>query len=429
MSFTTLTLLVAGVVNASAAAPGFPRPFDAGARYARDLHVNAAAATGGDGSVGAPFSTIAEALAKAQPGTRVLVARGIYGTVGSVRNLQGRPEAPIALVGTGGVVIDAGGQGSGLHIADPQYLVIENIAIRNAVPHGLSIDDGGSYASPARHIVLRNLSFSRIGDGGNNDCLKMSGVDDFYIAGSRFAGCNQGEGIDMVGCHRGTIAGNTFTDMPGIAVQTKGGSADVLVHGNRFVRIGGRAINAGGATGEPWFRPLAAPHEAERIRMVANLIEDTGSAPVAFAGCRDCVFANNTVVGPGDYAFRIVEENPTRRPGERGYFINNIIVFDADALRSFVDIRKGTKPGTFMVDANLWHARDDPSFEGPALPLDLPPGRHAVTSRDPMLDGEMRPRAGSPAIAAGREVPGGIPGDFDRRPYGGPPSVGAFAGP
>lgn len=423
-----LSLLVA-VTATAASEPAFPRPFDIGARYSRGIHVDAAAPPGGDGSAAAPFRMIAAALAKVQPGTRVLVARGTYGPVGSVRNLQGRAGAPIALVGAGGVVIDAGGKGSGLHLADPQYLVIENIAIRNAVPHGISIDDDGAYSSPARHIALRGLAFSRIGDGGNNDCLKMSGVDDFYIEGSRFAGCNQGEGIDMVGCHRGTITGNTFTDMPGIAVQTKGGSADVLIHGNRFVRIGGRAINAGGSTGEPWFRPLDAPHEAERIRMIANLIKDTGSAPVTFSGCSDCVFANSTIVDPGDYAFRIVEENPARLPGERGYFINNIIVFDARTMRSFVDIRKGTKPGTFIVDANLWHPRDDPSFGGPELPRDLPPGRHAVTSRDPMLDGDLRPQAGSPAIAAGRAVPGGLPGDFERRPYRDPPAVGALSGP
>lgn len=138
-----LSLLVA-VTATAASEPAFPRPFDIGARYSRGIHVDAAAPPGGDGSAAAPFRMIAAALAKVQPGTRVLVARGTYGPVGSVRNLQGRAGAPIALVGAGGVVIDAGGKGSGLHLADPQYLVIENIAIRNAVPHGISIDDDGA---------------------------------------------------------------------------------------------------------------------------------------------------------------------------------------------------------------------------------------------------------------------------------------------
>jgi len=57
----------------------------------------------------------------------------------------------------------------------------------------MNIDDGGSYDSPASHVVLRNVSFERIGDGGNNDCLKLSGVDHFHVERSRFTGCNEGE--------------------------------------------------------------------------------------------------------------------------------------------------------------------------------------------------------------------------------------------
>ena len=422
------SLLATGGVDA-APVQGFPAPFDAGAAYTRELHVDAAAPPGGDGQASAPFRSIAAALAKAGPGTRVLVAAGTYGAVGSVRNLQGTAAAPIALVGRGEVVIDPGGQGSALHLAEPRYVVIEGIAIRNAVPHGMNIDDGGSYDSPASHVVLRNVSFERIGDGGNNDCLKLSGVNHFRVERSRFAGCNQGEGIDMVGCHHGVIAGNTFADMPGSAVQTKGGSSDVLIHGNRFLRIGQRAINFGGHTGTPYFRPLDSTHEAARIRAIANVIEGTGGTPVVFSGCRDCVFANNTIVDPGDYVARIVEENETRGPGERGWFVNNLIVFERRRLRGFVDVRDGARSATFTFGWNLWHARDDAGFRGPRYGGGLPPEQNPIVGRDPGLDARRRPGPGSPAFGAGHAVPGGLPGDFNRRPYAEPPAIGAFSAP
>jgi hypothetical protein len=163
--------------------------------------------------------------------------------------------------------------------------------------------------------------------------------------------------------------------------------------------------------------------------MIANLIEDTGNTPVTFSGCSDRVFANNTVVDPGDYAARIVEENPARQPGERRYFVNNIMVLEESRLRRPADLRKGTRPATFVFDANLWFARDDPRFKSPDLPRDLPRGTHPVTSRDPKPDGDLRPRPGSPALGAGRPVPGGLPGDFDRRPFGDPPAIGAFGAP
>jgi hypothetical protein len=293
----------------------------------------------------------------------------------------------------------------------------------------MNIDDGGSYASPASHVVLRSLSFSRIGNGGNNDCLKMSGVDNFYIENSSFTGCNRGEAIDMVGCHNGVVAGNTFHDMPGSAVQTKGGSADVLIHGNRFTRIAQRAINAGGSTGEAYFRPLDARHEAERIQVVANVIEASGVTPVAFAGCDTCVFANNTIVDPGDHVVRIVEENKSRAPGANGFFINNIVVFEGSGRRSYVDVGTGTRPSTYTFGWNLWHAQDDASFAGPEYSHGIPAERSAIVRKDPLLDANRRPLAGSPAIAAGRVVPGGIGVDFARRDYGSPPTIGAFESP
>ena len=233
----------------------------------------------------------------------------------------------------------------------------------------------------------------------------------------------------MVGCHNGSITGNTFVDMPGSAVQTKGGSADVLIHGNRFTRIAQRAINAGGSTGKAYFRPLDAQHEAERIQMVANIIEASGSAPVVFAGCDACVFANNTIVDPGDYVARIVEENGSRAPGANGFFINNIIVFEASGRRSYVDVRAGTTPSTYTFGWNLWHAVDDAHFAGPVYGDGLPAERAAIIRQDPKLDASRRPLPGSPAIGAGREVPRGLAGDFDGREYGRPPTIGAFAGP
>lgn len=88
-------------------------------------------------------------------------------------------------------------------------------------------------------------------------------------------------------------------------VQTKGGSADVLIHGNRFTGIGQRSINAGGSTGSTYYRPSNTTHEALRIKMIANIFEQPAVSPVAFVGCDTCVFANNTIIEPGTYLVRI----------------------------------------------------------------------------------------------------------------------------
>lgn len=406
-----------------------PRPFDQGLDYPWHLHVDASSPAGGNGSAGAPFRSIAEALAGVKPGTRIHVATGRYGAIGTVSGLQGTDRAPIAIVGHGSVVVDTGRSGIALRLVDPRFVVIEGLTIEGTAPHGINIDDGGSYESPAEHVVLRNMSFRNVGDGGNNDCLKMSGVDWFHVEDSSFEGCNRGEAIDMVGCHHGVVRGNVFAATPGTAVQAKGGSSDILIHGNRFRGIAGRAINAGGSTGDPYFRPLDARHEAERIRVIANVIEDTGGTPVAFSGCFECVFAHNTVVGPGRHAARIIEENRSRAPGTGGHFLNNVIVLRSYDGSALIDTDPAAEAGSFSFGPNLWHAED--GTLGPDAILI--PGRRveteSVTGRDPLLDPAGRPSRSSPALQKGRTVPQGSLVDIVGRPFGPLPNLGAYAEP
>ena len=411
-----------------APASSFPAAFDVGVVYRRNLYVNAFAPGGGNGSSNLPYNTIGAALAQATPGTRIRIAAGAYGAIGSVSNLQGTAQAPIALVGEGAVVIDTGGTALALHLIDPRYVVLQGITIQNTWPHGINIDDGGDYRTPAEYVVLRNMTFRNIGNGGNNDCLKMSGVDRFYIEGSSFSGCNQGEAIDMVGCHDGVITGSVFFDLPMNGVQTKGGSADVLIHGNRFINIAQRSINAGGSTGHNLYRPITTTHEAARIQMIANIIERSGNTPVAFVGCDTCVFANNTIIEPGMYLARLLEENTTLTAGANGYYINNIIVLNTNGRGAVVNDGANSQPTTYIFGNNLWFSLDNAGYTGPTLG-NIPAETGSIIQQNPLLDANSRPQSGSPALAAGRVVPRGLVGDFNRSPYTSPPALGAYAEP
>jgi len=408
---------------------GFPAPFDRGLSYSRELYVNATAPNGGNGSQALPFNTIGAALSQASAGTRIRVAAGTYGAIGSFSTLRGEATAPIALVGEGAVIVDTGGTDLALHLIDPRYIVIQGITVQNTFPHGINIDDGGSYSSPAEYVVLRNMTFRNIGTGGNSDCLKMSGVNNFYVEGSSFSNCNQGEAIDMVGCHNGVIGSNVFFDLPVNGLQTKGGSADVLIHGNRFIDIAQRSINAGGSTDSPYYRPSNTTHEALRIQMIANIFERPAVTPVAFVGCDTCVFANNTIIEPGTYLARILEENTTLQAGSNGYYINNIIVLNTNNRGSVVNIGSGTLPTTFTFGSNLWFSLDNPAYTGPTLGGNIPAEANSIVQQNPLLDANRRPQTGSPSIGAGRTVLRGLVGDFNRNPYTSPPTLGAFAGP
>jgi PKD repeat protein len=422
-------------VNVVQAANTFPEPFDENAVYLEDIYVALPPAgddSSGDGSRTSPFATIGRALSDAGAGSRIRVQAGTYDAVGYISGIQGTENYPVAIAADGTVIIDAGNSGSGMQISDASYVVMQGLIFQNTSVHGLNIDDGGDYSSPTHHVVLRDIEFRDIGSGGNNDCLKMSGVDDFYITGCEFQECNQGEAIDMVGCHDGVITGNYVHDVVNNGFQTKGGSADVLIHGNRFEDIAQRAVNAGGSTGVPYFRPLDADYEAARIQIVANTFLRTGSTPVAFVGCDTCVFANNTIIEPHGYIARILEENTSLAAGHHGYFINNLLVFNTADVNSwsYVNVGPGTLPATYTFGWNLWYALDDADFSGPVYQGGVPDETNAVIQENPLLSdriaGDYHITDGSPAQGKGREVPRGAVADFDRASFDDPPGIGAF---
>jgi hypothetical protein len=414
-----------------------PAAFDVGRSYARELHVAVDGDVARDGSSAAPLRTIRAAAERATPGTRVIVHAGSYPAVGLGR-VQGDAAQPIAFAAEGAVTIDAA-SGVGWAMSDAAYVVIEGFTIVNAPVHGMNLDDGSSFETPMHHLVLRKLTIRNAGSGGNNDCIKMSGVDHFWVLESDVSDCDHGEIIDMVGCHHGVISGNVFHDTVVNGVQTKGGSADILIHANRFENIPGRAVNAGGSTGLEFFRPQDAPHEAARIHVLSNVFVRNGSmggAAIGYVGCDGCVFAHNTVIEPRRWVARILQETTDARfvPSRNGLFVNNVIVLAVADLSTYVNVGANTAPETFAFGNNAWFATDQPAnWAGPTLGSGIPPELGSIVQRDPLLvnraGGDYRPTAGSPLLGAARALDFALPPAFDGRCQREPAAIGAFAAP
>jgi hypothetical protein len=362
-----------------------PPIFDEGIQPARVLHVDAAAAPGGDGSQRAPLRTLEEAAGAATPGTAIRLAPGSHATGQFISDLRGTASAPIWIGGdsTQGLpVFDGGSQAMQLQRA--AYVVVHDIEIRNATANGINIDDGGDFANDtaAHHIALVRVFVHDIGTGGNNDCIKVSGINDLFVYDSRIEQCSAGgSGIDHVGCHRSIVARNTFDGAMGNAVQAKGGSTDVDIRQNRIRISGSRGINLGGSTDLNLFRPPlsdTAPNaEARRIRAYANVI--TGltaeSTPFAFVNCVDCLAANNLARGTPRYATRILQETPSTGTGftfeqsRNGRVIANSFVFEAATFATACNVGADTDATSFTFASNLWHATDNPGQSSPDLPV------------------------------------------------------------
>lgn len=408
--------------------------FADGAVFSRDLHVATNGRAGAAGTLADPFANIQQAAGVAGPGDRIVVHEGAYPGGEFIDSLQGTEAQPILITGAPGEatpVIGSPAVSQALHFVNPAWVILQDIIVDGPTGNGINIDDGGDYSTPAHHVVVRRVTIRDIGTGGNQDCLKLSGLDDFLVEDSSFLRCGGGgSAIDMVGCHAGIIRSNELRDLGATGIQGKGGTADVVIRGNLFVNAGDRAMNLGGSTGLAFFRPIDAPHEAARLVAISNVVVGS-QAPTAYVGCDACVVGNNTFYLPERWVTRILQETTDPRfvQCRDGLFINNIVVFDQATLRTFVNVGGNTMDQTFVFSNNLWFARDDPGFGGPNLPT---PPIDPVVQQDPLLadpaaeDFHLLPM--SPAAGAGICYPQ-IGPDRDDLCYLDPPAIGAHVAP
>jgi len=448
LTLISVLVLALGTVGAVArpeelpAAPIVPT-FETGKQPALEIHV----AVGGhddtgDGSAANPYASIERAAQDAAPGAAIRLHAGTYAGGTYLQDLAGTEAAPIWIGGAPGEtrpVIEGGGEG--IHLVRVHYVIVHDVEVRNTAYNGINTDDGGDYANAdaTRHVLFRHLSIHHIGGDGNQDCLKLSGVNDYFVLNSEFAFCGgggSGSGIDHVGCHHGLIVGNFFHDLSANAVQNKGGSQDIEIRANRMLNAGYRAVNIGGSTGYEYFRPplsTSQPNfEARDIRVIANVIEG-GETPFVFVGAVDSLAANNTVIDPENWLLRILRETVSDGtyeflPSGNNTLVNNLFYFDRGDLSTYVNIGPNTAPETFTFSNNLWYAHDDPAQSQPTLPVTETGG---VVGQDPLLQdpagGDHHLQGGSPAIGQGAAV-AGVVDDYDGLAYNVPPSIGAFEG-
>lgn len=411
--------------------------FAAGLTPTAELFVSTTGSANGDGSMQSPFADIEQAIAVATPGTAVRILPGTYAGGAFLSDVEGTAAAPIWIGGVPGEErpVFSGG-GTALQISGARYLVLHDLEVANMTDNGVNIDDTGAYDDPeaARFISVERLHIHDIGDGGNQDCLKLSGLNDFWVLDSTFEACS-GSAIDHVGCHDGKLARNTIRNGVATGIQAKGGSANLDIERNVFESAGERAVNMGGSTGFEFFRPPLSTTsdnaEATNIRVFANVIVGSTS-PLAYVGCVDCAAFNNTIIDPENWIFRVLQETTTEGgytflPAQNGVFDNNLVYFSrADLSGQDINVGADTLPETFTGANNLWYAHDDPTASAPVSFPGTETG--SIVGEDPLMidaaDGIYSIGGESPAFQAGTATAVGA--DVAGQCYLSPPSIGAF---
>ena len=266
------------------------------------------------------------------------------------------------------------GGGNAFHFSRCKDRTLRNLRLSGQTGNGLNLDDDGDLANPTTGITIEHVEISDIGPKGNHDGIKCSGLDKLTIRDCSITGWG-GQGVDFVGCHHSLITGCKLIGKEGFVasagVQLKGGTSDVIVEKCHFTNAGGRAINAGGSTGLPFFRPQGAKHEAARLIVRNNLIEGSLSA-AAFVGVDGAEFSGNTILFPAKWIFRILQETqePAFVPCRNVLIKGNKIAFRRSQVQIDINIGDGTAPETFHFEDNAWFAEDRPQASKPKLPVE-----------------------------------------------------------
>lgn len=347
------------------------------------------------------------------PGTAIRIHPGVGYDLSSGGNyfvdIEGTAALPIWIGGVETEVKPVFTGGSGLSFDAPlKYVIFHYMNITGSNSHLLNIADGGgepAYRTDglpdpnydydhSRYVIARDLDLSFAGNGDSTEnCLKMSGVNDFVVRHNTFYRCGmsnpsvtRGDGVDFVGCHHGLVERNIFETRK--AVQMKGGSEDIEVRWNyaTYIDEGTKqdaVFHLGESTGDSLFRPPIAygTSEGRNLRLTSNIVRG-GYAALRF-NCDDCLVANNTIIEPLNWVARYANEHSFivsgvewMRPMLSAKFINNIVRWDGGNSSNEFNVTYTPTPGegleitsaqaaTFTVRNNLWHNYTGGGAAGP----------------------------------------------------------------
>lgn len=331
---------------------------------------------------------LAAALEAAAEGDEIVLEAGTYEGKLYRENLR---QVTIRSADRDNPAVIKGGD-FGLQLSDPEKVTLSDLVFEGQLDNGINIDDGGSYETPARDVRLIRIGVRNIVNPGNNDAIKMAGVENFVIDGARIQNWgDEGSAIDFVGCRNGlvqnSLLAHTVLKVGGSGIRPKGGSKNITIRANRVeLPLGsGRAIQAGGSTDAEFFRFAEGDkdYEADDITIEGNVVVGGGSA-FSWVNIDGGIVHHNLVHGPSPWVLRILNENEGSAvvATQNGEFLDNQVAYETRGdFNSVVNVGDNTEPGTFRFAGNHWLNLADPTAEGsrPKLPVEEQDGVYGET--------------------------------------------------
>lgn len=267
----------------------------------RVVHVDSAAAAGGDGTFEAPLNSLADVQANSQPGDIVLVHGGSSFTGDAVVMQDGQ-----RLLGEGGGELHSVVTQELLEINLPETSTGAHAAavpvIANAPGDAITLDAGNNLRYSQQTLEISNLEI----DGGARGIATVNGIGDIDV--NRVSVSNTtGHGMELTPLdemlNSGTTRGRMFVFVDEVVFDNVGGD-DVHIDGTSAeatqlgaIRVGNYASTNGNGTGIALVNP-------QRQSLVGNIDWDGGTTGVGMLLVQDATDASpvtmtgtNTITG------------------------------------------------------------------------------------------------------------------------------------
>ncbi|MCA1663561.1 MAG: right-handed parallel beta-helix repeat-containing protein, partial [Myxococcales bacterium] len=265
-----------------------------------ELYVSPTGDDAHDGSSPAmALKTVAAAIARVQPSTRIELAGGTYDCASLyVHDFAGGTAAPLALRSIDGPrkARFACNNGAGLLLDNVHGIVVDGIELGQTSSHGIQVSSGGgpwSDATISSDIVIVR---SYIHDTGLAS-FKASQAKAIAIIGNELAYANATrDNVEFVAVNDTIVAGNE-AHHSGYFNEVKGGAVKARIYGNYVHDSIDGIIVGGDCTGFQFLVGAAPDFEAEDVIVWDNVVVG-GNEALRVVSCHDCVVANNSWYAP-----------------------------------------------------------------------------------------------------------------------------------